>query len=78
MVQNMKRVFAWIAIIVIAAVYVTAIVFAVRGGDMAVPVTMSCILGVTYLSFYFHIGKTFADILKRHREKKEEENDKDE
>ena len=69
----MKRVFAWIAIIAIIAVYVVALVFAFMGGDLAVPVTMSCILGVAYLSFYFHIGKVFADILKRHKDKKKEE-----
>ena len=73
----MKRVLAWIAIIAIAAAYVVALVFAVRGDSMAVPVAMSCILGITYLSFYFHIGKTFADILKRYREKKEERSDKE-
>lgn len=74
----MKRVFAWIGIIAIIAVYITAIVFAVMGGDLAIPVTMSCIIGVAYLSFYFHIGKTFANILKRYREKKNEEKKEDE
>lgn len=74
----MKRVFAWIGIIAIIAVYIIAIVFAVMGGDLAIPVTMSCIIGVAYLSFYFHIGKTFADILKRYREKKNEEKKEDE
>jgi hypothetical protein len=69
----MKRILAWIGIVAILAAYVVAVVFAIRGGDLAVPVTMSCILGVAYLSFYFHIGKMFADILKRHKQKKEEE-----
>ncbi len=73
----MKRVLAWIAIIAIAAVYIVALVFAIRGGSLAIPVAMSCILGITYLSFYFHVGKTFADILKWYREKKDENNEKE-
>ena len=68
----MKRVFAWIGIILILAVYVVGLVFAVKGGDYSVPVVMSSILIIAYFSFYFHLGKMFADILKRNREKQEE------
>lgn len=70
--KKLKRILAWIAIIAIVAMYVIAIVFAFRGGDLAIPVTMSCILIVAYLSFYFHLGKVFAGIFSNRRKKKEE------
>ncbi len=70
--KKVKRILAWIAIIAIVAVYVIAIVFAFRGGDMAIPVTMSCILIVAYLSFYFHLGRVFVNIFSNRRKKVDE------
>ncbi len=70
--KKVKRILAWIAIIAIVAVYVIAIVFAFRGGDLAIPVTMSCILIVAYLSFYFHLGRVFVNIFSNRRKKVDE------
>ena len=72
--KKVKRVLALVAVVAIVAVYGVALIYAIKGGNMAVPVVMACLMISMYLAVYFHIGKVLADVLKRHRDKKMQQN----
>lgn len=70
--KKLRRILALSAVVIIIGLYVASLVFAAMGGSLAVPLTMTCVLIVSYLAVYFHIGKVLADLLKRNRKNRED------
>lgn len=71
-----KRVLAWIAIVLILAIYIVGLVFAMLGNGYTIPVVMTCLLLASYLAVYFQLGQALVRLFTRKKNTIENEGEK--
>ena len=74
-VSPAKRVLAIIAVVLIIAVYIVGLVFAIMGKGYAIPVVMTSMLVAAYIAVYFHLGQVLVRLLKGKNKKNEDGDD---
>ena len=63
------------AVVLIIAVYIVGLVFAIMGKGYAIPVVMTSMLVAAYIAVYFHLGQVLVRLLKGKNKKNEDGDD---